>query len=245
MADDGARPVSGFVASDYEALIGAMLEHGYRPVRLEELDPQRSDMFLRHDVDLSIEHALQIAHREWALGVFSTFYFLVSTRFYNLASSRGREALCEIRALGHDIGLHFDTTQYSGSVDEIEDRAGDECTILEHLSGGAVRSLSFHRPAAELLNREGGYAGRRHTYEPAFFQSIAYVSDSNGDWHHGHPLEHAAVQEGRAIQLLTHPIWWCSDQPRSAAATIQLFRAERIGTLTEDLAGTVKAYRDV
>ena len=47
-----------------------------------------------------------------------------------------------------------------------------------------------------------------HTYEPKFVKDIGYCSDSRGGWHHGHPLSHSSVKEGKALQLLTHPIWW-------------------------------------
>ena len=237
-------PISGFTPSDYETLLKAMLALGYSPVKLGAINPARRDMFLRHDVDLCIERALQIARREAEMGVFSTFYFLISTRFYNLASSRGRQVLSEIAELGHDIGLHFDVTQYDGSIDEIEERAVEECALLERLSGIQTSSLSFHRPARELLNRSGTYAGRRHTYEPAFFSDIAYVSDSNGGWHHGHPTDHAAVADGTAIQLLTHPIWWCAMPATDTVGVVQAFYEERTSGLTDDLMGTVSAYRD-
>lgn len=238
------NPISAFAPGDYEALLATLLNHGYEPVRLSAIKPTQRHMFLRHDVDLCIERALQIAKREADVGVFSTFYFLLSTRFYNLASSRGRRVLSEISGLGHDIGLHFDVTQYAGLIDEIEEQAVEECALLERLSGTQTASLSFHRPARELLNRSGTYAGRRHTYEPAFFSDIAYVSDSNGGWHHGHPTDHAAVANGTAIQLLTHPIWWCASPATATVAVVRAFRDERTASLTDDLIATVSAYRD-
>ncbi len=236
--------VSGFAPSDYEALLATMLRYGYEPVRLNAIDPAKRHMFLRHDVDLCIERALQIAKREAGMGIFSTFYFLLSTRFYNLASSRGRNVLREIVRAGHDVGLHFDVTQYDGSIDEIEQHAVEECAVLSRLSGVDVTSLSFHRPARDVLNRSGKYAGRRHTYEPAFFSEIAYVSDSNGGWHHGHPTCHSAIANGTAIQLLTHPIWWCDPSASASVDLVRHFRDERISELTDDLMATVSAYRD-
>lgn len=234
--------LSGFGPGDYQALIGAMSARGYLPVSIHNIVPERRHMFLRHDVDLCAERALAIAQIEASLGVVSTYYFLISTQFYNLASRRGREILERIAALGHAIGLHFDTTQYSGTVDDIEAAAVEECKVLERLAGEMIDSLSFHRPAPELLNRSGRYAGKRHTYEPAFFSDIAYVSDSNGGWHHGHPLQHSAVQDGTAIQLLTHPIWWTAPHQVETVALIESFRQERIAKLTDNLVSTVTAY---
>jgi len=52
---------------------------------------------------------------------------------------------------------------------------------------------------------------------------MGYCSDSRGAWHHGHPLDHPAVAEGRALQLLTHPIWWTTGAGRDPAATLERF----------------------
>jgi hypothetical protein len=234
--------LSCFGPSDYQALLCAMSARGYTAVDIHNIAPNERHMFLRHDVDLCAERALVMSEIESALGVNSTYYFLISTAFYNLASRRGREILGRIASQGHAIGLHFDTTQYNGTIDEIEASAVAECKVLELLAGTAINSLSFHRPAPELLNRLGRYAGMRHTYEPAFFSDIAYVSDSNGGWHHGHPLEHSALQAGKAIQLLTHPIWWTVRQPTEIVPLMESFREERIAELTSNLAATVTAY---
>ena len=36
-----------------------------------------------------------------------------------------------------------------------------------------------------------------------------YCSDSRGAWFHGHPLDRRSIKGGTAMQLLTHPLWWC------------------------------------
>ena len=235
--------MSGFLAGDYERLLGQLIDRGYETVDLHGIQSEKQHMFLRHDVDLCMDRALHIARREAVLGVKATYYFLLSTDLYNIASSAGRQILLEMRSLGHEIGLHFDVAAYPDEPDQIETYAEAECAILESLTKAPVSSISFHRPVKALLNRKGKFAGRRHTYEPEFFSSIGYISDSNGGWHHGHPLDHPAVAEQRAIQLLTHPIWWTSDKSLTAKETIDSFRQERIKRLTSSLKNTITAYR--
>jgi hypothetical protein len=243
MAEDSDRRLTAFQAWDYETLLSALQARGYADVFIAELDPRQRHMFVRHDVDLCPERALEIGRREAVLGVRSTFYFLVSTPLYSTASASTRRILAELLSLGHEIGLHFDVEQYADRPESLDAAAEHECAILECCIGRSVRSISFHRPAPALLNRPGLIAGRRHCYEPAFFSEIGYISDSNGGWHHGHPLNHCAVREGRAIQLLTHPIWWCNDPPMATAEIMdRLFEARR-DALQASLAGTVKAYR--
>ena len=70
-------------------------------------------------------------------------------------------------------------------------------------------------------------ADRRNTYESKFFKEIGYCSDSRGGWHHGSPLDHAALGEGRALQLLTHAIWWTGEDPPRAGGGDSTTDADR------------------
>lgn len=243
MNSDPNRELTAFGPDGYESLLSALLARGYRAVPLTEIHAECRHLFLRHDVDLCPDRALQIARREAALGVKATYYFLVSTQIYSVAAAENRQILHEIATLGHEVGLHFDAEQYSGQAGALDEFAQRECEILELCSGQPVQSISFHRPAPQYLNRPEPIAGRRHCYEPALFTEIAYISDSNGGWHHGHPLDHSAVAEGRAIQLLTHPIWWCNDVPQLSVETMNKFFDNRSEALRAALAGTVTAYR--
>ncbi|MDP2024905.1 hypothetical protein [Sulfuriferula sp.] len=236
------RPLSAFCRADYRALLEDLANRGYRCVDLEGLASGGRVVFCRHDVDLSLNHAAEMAELEHAMGVQATYYVLLSTDMYNLAQVENRNALRRMASLGHTVALHFDATKYAEDRGSLEQAAADECALLETISGSPVTSLSFHRPAAALLGLVGSFAGRAHTYEPRFFSRVAYVSDSNGGWHHGHPLDHVAVRAGEPIQLLTHPIWWMQDEATSAIAAIERFRHNRGEALQRDLARTVKQY---
>ena len=230
MADSGTSVdtsrVTGFAIGDYRRLLEAMLARGYETVPLAGLIPDQRVMFLRHDVDLSLPCAVKIAQLEAELGLAATYYLLVATDMYNLMLPSAREAVRTLVALGHSIGLHFDPTKYPAGTD-MEAAAEDECRFLKDVAGAPVETISFHRPSPELLGMEGRFAGRRHTYEPCFFHDIAYVSDSSGGWYRGHPLDHPAVAQGRAIQLLTHPIWWHSAEPTEPSAALEKLRQDR------------------
>lgn len=197
-------------------------------------------MYLRHDIDLSLELAVEMAEVEAELGVQSTYFVLVSTDIYNPASSRSRRLLSTIIDNGHEIGLHFDATQ-TGNED-LDRSAERECDILAKLTGRSVETISFHRPARELLGSNKRLAGRRHTYEPEFFSKIAYISDSNGGWHHGHPLDHPAIGARTAIQLLTHPIWWTGGEVRDTVPLVRGFATALQKGLDDAIAGTITAY---
>lgn len=239
-SDSPARATSTFCLADYRQLLGAFQALGYRDVPLEGLVPDARVMFVRHDVDLCVDDALIVAAAEQELGVGATYYFLVSTEMYNLASAGNRARLRDLRALGHRVGLHFDATRHDGGRAGLEAAAQEECAILEQLSGGPVETISFHRPAPELIGLEGAFAGRRHTYEPCFFRDVAYVSDSSGGFYRGHPLDHPAVAAGRAIQLLTHPIWWAPAARTTPLAALGALRTARLAALDIVLAAATE-----
>lgn len=241
--NENKRSTAAFKRGEYSEIIRSLSEQGYEAVSLDVIDRQKRHMFLRHDVDLCPERALEMAREESSLHVSATYYFLVSTRLYSIAAQSTRRILHELIDLGHEIGLHFDASQYEGTQGSLDDYAVIECELLEACSGRPVKSISFHRPAHEFLNRKEAIAGRRHCYEPVFFSEIGYISDSNGGWHHGHPLNHPSVEAGTAIQLLTHPIWWTNMSPLPAVVAMRKFHAERKAQLQDDLCGTVTAYR--
>lgn len=236
------QPITAFAPGEYETVIGGLRERGYEAVSLAELDPSKPHMFVRHDIDLCTDRALQLARREADMGIAATYFFLVSTELYSIASAQNRRILRDIIALGHDVGLHFDATQYPDADGSLDEYVEEECRLLELCSGQSVSTLSFHRPALQYLNRPGTIAGRRHCYEPAFFSDIGYISDSNGGWHHGHPFDHSAVAQGGAIQLLTHPIWWCTAKSTDTVTIIKNFHAAGAAALQQSLAATVTAY---
>ena len=65
-------------------------------------------VFLRHDIDLCLSRAHDMAQIEKELGVHSTYYIMTRGAFYNIFSPASIELIEKIKNLGHDIGLHFD-----------------------------------------------------------------------------------------------------------------------------------------
>ena len=234
----------GFTLGGYEALVGDLLARGFQARGYADAVPTQPHLILRHDLDMSLDAAQPIAEVESGLNVKSYFFVLIRTEMYNVFSARSVRAIRHLQGLGHEIGLHLDASFYGDAVASLEAGAGVECNVLEQVTGKPVRFISFHRPAESLLGHAELLAGRRHAYEPRFFSEMGYCSDSRGDWYHGHPLSHAAVREHRALQLLTHPIWWVSTESSGAVAKIDQFVSERVDLLQQELAANCEPYRD-
>ena len=228
-----------FSATGYAALVRALLARGYTVRGFAEAEPAARHLILRHDIDMSIEAAVPIAEAEAALGVAATYFVLVRSELYNPFAPGGAVALARIASLGHEIGLHFDAALYPEAV--LEEAAARECAMLEAFAEHPVRTISFHRPHPSLLGRAGTLAGRRHAYEPRFFRNMGYSSDSRGGWHHGHPLTHDAVIAGRALQLLTHPVWW-QGPPAPPAARLDALLDARLDALDRALAANCDVH---
>jgi hypothetical protein len=227
-------PPSGFSKAVYRDLLTAFSQAGYRAAGYDKGQLSGRRLILRHDVDYALGPAVAIGEIEAETGWRSSFFVLVATEFYNLFTRVGRQALREIQAQGHEIGLHFDRSVYSGQDEEAAARK--ECATLEDLLGQPVRVTAFHRPAQtpEVLGQGGLFAERPHAYAPEFFRDIGYVADSAGYWSHGHPLDHAAFRDGQPMQLLTHPYLWMGAETETAKAHIDRVRRVREAFLVHE-----------
>lgn len=231
-----------FTSAGYAALLAAFRARGYEARGYDDADPARRHLILRHDLDMSLEAALPIAALEAEAGVKATYFVLLRTEMYNAQSAASARALSAIARQGHAIGLHLDASLYADDDTALEAAAAAECAILEQILARPVAVISFHRPAPRLRGRAGRLAGRRHAYEPRFFAEMGYCSDSRGAWHHGHPLDHPAGAAGRALQLLTHPIWWQDGIGATVQERLDRFAHGRYELLRAELGRNCETY---
>jgi hypothetical protein len=239
-----STPLLPFTPAGYEALLHALKERGYRAVTFEDVNPASRHVILRHDIDLDPARAVPVAEVEAAAGMASIYHVLITTRFYNPVSAESRAIWRRLIALGHRIGLHFDAAAYSADPTGLERAAADECRLLELALDAPVTAISFHRPSDALKGREAPIAGRLHTYQPRFFSDIGYCSDSEGRWRFGSPLEHEAILQGRALQLLTHPIWWTGERDDPPLVRLETFQRHRSDGLRSEMARNLRPFAD-
>jgi hypothetical protein len=89
----------------YRELLGTTRAAGYDWASFDR-HPRRGDVFLRHDVRVSLEAALELARVEHELGARATYLLMTESAFYNLDSHVGRYAQRQLRQWGHSVGLH-------------------------------------------------------------------------------------------------------------------------------------------
>lgn len=232
---------SNFSLDGYKTLINGLMSKGYKASSFRSVGAAYNHLILRHDVDMSLEAALKIAELENNLGVSSQYFVLLRTEMYNLFSDRGLSILNKIMDLGHNIGLHFDSSIYRES--EIEEAAAWEVSCLQAAIKKEIDMISFHRPVKKWLGCSKRIAGLDHTYQPRWFTEMLYVSDSRGGWHYGYPLDLRAVQENKSLQLLTHPIWWFETSEDTVTGRLNNFIKQRDLKLREQVALNCEPYR--
>jgi len=204
-----------FDLDHYRELLEAARSGGYRFAFFDH-QPQRGDLLLRHDVDLSLDAALRIAELEHELQAQATYFLMTESVFYNLASAEGGHALERLRELGHRVGLHAIWPR--AVVDE-----------------GFDPVVAWHNPEPGYMNDP--LEGAANVMEPRFFSPDHYRSDSNQHWRHGCPHEQLADGSFEWLQLLTHPEIWVypgETMRETMSAMLDAERERRVEQLRAD-----------
>ena len=195
----------------YRELVEAARAGGYRFGTFDKL-PQPGDLYLRHDVDLSLEAALELAGAEYELGARATYFLMTESVFYNLASPEGERALARLRELGHRVGLHavWPRAELDGRFDPV---------------------IAWHNPDREYMSKP--IAGVVNVMEPSYYDNEHYRSDSNQHWRSGCPHEALAAGEIEWLQVLTHPEIWIYDGSTMRESMLSMLDAKREVALHE------------
>lgn len=226
-----------FTYSSYRELLKLLSRNQYVFSSYDNYTLSSKSVILRHDIDYSIEQSVRIARLEKELGVGSTYFVLLSSDFYNPASSQSYKSLHEIIKLGHRIGLHFDETAYNYDVFPLEYYIRKEARILSDLLDVNINAFSLHRPNQRTIETKLAIPGLVNSYGEEFFHGFKYLSDSRRRWRE--PVEEIIKSnEYLRLHILTHAFWY-HDSDETIQETIQHFihsaGRERIKSLKENI----------
>lgn len=167
-------------------------------------------VILRHDIDLDLDMALQMARVENELEVPATYFIMLTSPAYNPLSRPGRKIIREMADSGAEIGLHFDPSLYdAGSSAEFESFAEHEAQMLAEASGTAITAISLHCPSVNGIYPE--FSRFINAYDKQFFSEDLYCSDSCKSFRGKDPRKWAELAESNTIQFLTHPLHYTGD----------------------------------
>lgn len=185
-----------FRKESYALFLEDALARNYSIKQVKELSSktdftQEKAIYMRHDVDYSLDYALHMAEVETFYNVRTSYFVMTHSDFYSALSPHSQKIIKLIQRLGHEVGLHY----VRGSNLSLQ------LDILESVTG-RVHSIACHKP--DQLNFV--FTDRVNSYDPEIMQKLTYISDSSMAWRKHTPIEF--IKTGQSFQCLTHPVWW-------------------------------------
>lgn len=215
-------------------------------------DEVHSFCVLRHDIEFSIDRALEMARIEHEdLNVHSTYTVQLRNNTYNALSQKNIESIQEIESMGHYIGLHQNPPMMED--DELIDYIMKDIETLEHYYEFEVDRFAFHRCGSNpgILEKYVEVPGKINCYAEDFFHyfsgdrpeelRVHYLADSNHQWKYGNPFEIDYWDLPQKMQLLTHPYSWSEDGYDNNSNFIKVIR-ERSDELRKDMATETRSF---
>lgn len=201
-----------FTYKEYIDLINMLKQNNYKFTNYRDYKNVNRPVIFRHDIDNSIERALEIAKIEKANDVKSTFFVLLSTDFYNVFSKKSNALLREIIGNGHRIGLHFDEKRYQiNNKEELEQYIECEKDIIGGVLDTIIDTVSMHRPSKWILENDIQFDNIINSYSKEFLHQFKYLSDSRMHWRED-VLGIIESQEYDKLHILTHPFWYAENK---------------------------------
>lgn len=199
----------------YRALLERAGKVGYRFASFAEFPvDQPADgpsILLRHDVDYSLELALEQARANRAGNVLGTFFVQLRSPVYNLLEEKNLDCLREIASLGQHLGVHFRYPPEGASAEDLRAAVAIDLDICQQATGcNFERVVAWHNPLAHLVGAPNPFpeATFLSVYSPPFFVQGQYFSDSNLRNMPEDFLRIIGDSQVDFLQLLFHPLYW-------------------------------------
>jgi hypothetical protein len=206
------RGSASFSLAQYRRILQQALAAGFSFQTFSQYltAPARKVILLRHDVDLSLEYAMEMARLENELGVKSTYFVRIHSTRYNLFDRFNFRFLQELLGLGFEIGVHQEVCNFTHNCEDSLELLKREKLIIETILGREVYGVATHIPkrnhhslSPEVIDRIG------FKYAPdfdVFNRDAVFISDSNKRWKKYTFDE--ALSISHKILANIHPVWW-------------------------------------
>jgi len=209
-----------FCVASYRRIIRLFIKESYECVTFGTKRVMgRRHLFLRHDIDYSLEVAVRFAEVNSSLGIRGHFFINLRSPLYNALARRNVSCLRQIADLGQDIGLHYYFAPQAGpdSLERVIEEVRNECDLLRGILGKASkRAVSWHNPS--VLGE--GYRDLVASKIPGILnvnslgnEGVVYVSDSNHRYTVDQWLK-MPMKGHERIQALFHPFQWVLGAPK-------------------------------
>ena len=212
-----ARAENDWSLARYHELVESVLMdrpiYDFRDVKKAKRQPKAA--LWRHDVEVSLSAAEEMAKLDAQIGIRSTFFFLVTSE-YNLFEREQASVVDRILTLGHSLGLHYDPRLLLERHPLTLDAAiASQREMLEGHFGQEVVAISAHIPGDVRQTKDVVKHGRGKPLAQRQLKGCIaidaynlpewhYVSDSGQLWRED-PERWKAYDH---LHVLTHPDYW-------------------------------------
>jgi len=198
-----------FSQRHYEEILRQFLAENYTFSPFEDIVsrfPQNRCVVLRHDIDHSLEYALELAEIEHSLGISATYFVLLHTEFYNACSVESVAIIRKISALHHEIGLHYDTSYYRKYCADAVQAITKDVELLSDIVGKETRIGSQHNVIGSPFDEEIRKILPIDAYNFLSYKGMIYISDSGMKWRKECVCQ--LIDKADYIQVALHPLYW-------------------------------------
>lgn len=176
------------------------------------IDPEKVNVFLRHDVDISLSRTLKMAEIQKSLDIHSTYFFRLHAEKYSF--DEARPIIRKLADDGFGIGLHYETVSIAkGDVEKAIELFGADIGKLRELAPVSVvaahgQKLYKNRTIWEDVDRSALKVSSAYDMKHDFYLSDAggkSLRDKDGKYLFDRIYE---AKPGQIVQVLIHPDWW-------------------------------------
>ena len=200
--------------------------------------------FFRHDVDISLKKAVEMAEFESKNGIKSTYYILLSSPYYNALEAENLQRIRTLRELGMGIGLHYDNSIKVQDANQCCSEIIIQLGMLQHHIGELEeKSVTFHKPLRGVdINAETvNLLNLSNIYSPNFDQRFKYISDSGHNWREN-PYD--IINTNDMVHINTHPEWYNNEEMDMEECIYSLGIEFECDKEVNKLVRSMREYRD-
>jgi len=196
----------------YRYLLDLALKADYRFMGFtEECDTHGRCIYLRHDIDVSVDMAIELAQINSLLGIKGTFFLLLRSPYYNLFSYRTLDGVRKINDLGQRLGFHYHLpTVIPSTEDELANLILTDFSIVKDLIPEMEPIFAWHNGRNDLLVRSLSFTvpGLVNVYSSYFVKEVPYYADSNMRYSVAEFKDVIQKKDHKKLHLLFHPLNW-------------------------------------
>ena len=200
--------------------------------------------FFRHDVDISLKKAVEMAEFESKNGIKSTYYILLSSPYYNALEAENLQRIRTLRELGMGIGLHYDNSIKLQDANQCCSEIIIQLGMLQHHIGELEeKSVTFHKPlrGVDINGETVNLLNLSNIYSPNFDRRFKYISDSGHNWREN-PYD--IIDTNDMVHINTHPEWYNNEEMDMEECIYSLGIEFECDKEVNKLVRSMREYRD-